>query len=103
MILKNSDSIGRKVLVFGFAFLLLVLLIASFFGKKGLVEITRIRKNRDVLLREVEELKTERGRLEKEIADLENNPKAVERKAREELGLVKPDEKIIIRKKTTNP
>jgi len=99
VILKKSDSIGRKGLVFGFAFLLLVLLIASFFGKKGLVENARIRKDRDVLRREVAELKTEKRRLEKEIADLENNPKAVEKKAREELGLVKPDEKVIIRKK----
>jgi cell division protein FtsB len=37
--------------------------------------------------------------LEKEIAALESNPNAVEREARDRLWLVKPDEKIVVKKK----
>jgi len=34
----------------------------------------------------------------KEIEELKKNPKAVEKKAREKLWLVKPDEVVIIKK-----
>jgi cell division protein FtsB len=36
--------------------------------------------------------------LEKEIEELENDPKAVEMKARDKLWLMKPDEIVIIKK-----
>jgi cell division protein FtsB len=81
------------------AFVLLVLLITTFFGKKGLLEISRARRNYDVLQKEIERLKEKKSHLEKEIAALEAAPRAVEREARDRLWLVKPDEKIVVKKK----
>ncbi len=98
MIERPSPSLAKKLGIFGLAFLLVVLLIAAIFGRKGLIEITRVRRQYAALLQEVEQLKQEKARLEKEIADLEKNPAAVEKEAREKLGLVKPDEKVIFRK-----
>lgn len=95
---KKGLSLKKKILVTGVAFLLLVLLIASLFGKKGLIEIYRARKNYSSLLQEIERLKQEKSRLEREIAELTKNPKAVDREAREKLWLMKKNEKVIVNK-----
>jgi cell division protein FtsB len=95
---KDNISFRRKLIVAGLGFFFLVLLLASFFGKKGLIEIYRAQKEHKVLLQEIEQLEIEKIRLEKEIEELKKNPKAVEKKAREKLWLVKPDEVVIIKK-----
>ncbi|MGQ9673851.1 MAG: FtsB family cell division protein [Candidatus Aminicenantales bacterium] len=94
-----NGSLRRKLILAGIGFFFLVLLISSFFGKKGLIEIYRARKNYQSLLEEVKQLEEKKGRLEREIEELEKNPLAVDREAREKLGLIKPDEKVIILKK----
>lgn len=81
------------------AFVLVVLLITTVFGKKGVIEIIRTRRNHAALGKTIDLLKDEKGRLEKRISELETNPKAVEREARDDLWLAKPDEKIVIKKK----
>ncbi len=95
---KDNISFRRKLLIAGLGFFFLVLLLASFFGKKGLIEIYRAQKEHEVLLQEIGQLEIEKRRLEKEIEELKQNPKAVEKKAREKLWLVKPDEVVIIKK-----
>ncbi len=95
---KDNISFRRKLIIAGLGFFFLVLLLASFFGKKGLIEIYRARKEHKTLLQEIARLEIEKGRLEKEIEELKQNPKAVEKKAREKLWLVKPDEIVIIKK-----
>ncbi len=95
---KNNVSFKRKLLVAGLGFFFLVLLLASFFGKKGLIEIYRAQKEYKALVEEIERLEIEKERLVKEIEELKKNPKAVEKKAREKLWLVKPDEVVIIKK-----
>lgn len=46
----------------------------------------------------MEHLETDKSRLEKEIKELESNPKAVEKKAREKLWLMKKDEMVLVTK-----
>jgi cell division protein FtsB len=96
---RKGASLGRKILLAAVGFFFLVLLISSLFGKKGLIEIYKARRNYDVLLQEVTRLEAEKARLEEEIEDLKNNPQAVEREAREKLWLIKPDEKVIVKRK----
>lgn len=96
---KSSSSIKRKVIIGGVGFLLFVLTLASFFGKRGLIEIYRTKRRQEVLLQKIEQLETRKGRLERDIEELRKNPKAVEKKAREKLGLVKEGEIVIIDKK----
>lgn len=95
---RPSSSLGKKIGIGGMIFVLLVLLIAAFFGRRGFLEITRLRRQHAALVQEIERLKDEKSRLEKEIADLEKNPAAVEKEARQKLGLIKPDEKVIFKK-----
>ncbi len=95
---KDNISFRRKLLIAGLGFFFLVLLLASFFGKKGLIEIYRAQKEHETLLQEIDHFEIEKRKLEKEIEELKQNPKAVEKKAREKLWLVKPDEIVIIKK-----
>jgi cell division protein FtsB len=73
--------------------------VASFFGKRGLIEIYRTKHSQEVLLQKIEQLEARKGKLERDIEELQKNPKAVEKKAREKLGLVKEGEIVIIDKK----
>lgn len=95
---SGGRNLRRTAILGGLGFLLLVLVLTTVFGKKGLIEITRTRRQYSVLLQEVERLRREKARLESEIAALQANPKAVESEAREKLWLTRPDEKVIIRK-----
>lgn len=70
--------------------------MASFFGKKGLLEMYRAQREIRSLLEEKDRLDSEKKKLEKEIEELEQNPEAVEKKAREKLWLMKDDELVVI-------
>jgi cell division protein FtsB len=88
-----------KVVAAGVAFLLFVLLVTTVFGKKGLLEIARARRAYAELERDIEVLQERKARLEKEIKALESDPAAVERDARDRLWMMRPDEKVVVRKK----
>ena len=95
---KSSLTFRKKLLIVGMSFFFLVLLLASFFGKKGLIEIYRAQRTKRDLVQELEHLEKKKRKLKRDIEELEKNPKAVEKKAREELWLMKPDEVVIIKK-----
>jgi cell division protein FtsB len=92
-----TKSFRNKLLTAVLVFLFLVLIIASFFGKKGLIEVYNAQKSKDSLLEEIEQLEKIKKGLEREIKQLESNPKSYEAKARDQLGLVYPDELLIIK------
>jgi cell division protein FtsB len=96
---KSTSSFKKKVITGGVVFFLFVLTVASFFGKRGLIEIYRTRRKQDVLLQKIKKLEENKVKLERDIEELQKNPNAVEKKAREKLGLVKEGEIIIIDKK----
>ena len=96
---KSSSSLKRKVIIGAVGFLLFVLTVASFFGKRGLIGLYRTKRRQEVLLQKIEMLEARKGKLERDIEELRKNPKAVETKAREKLGLVKDGEIVIIDKK----
>ena len=97
---KSSSSFKKKAFIGGVVFLRFVLSVVSFFGKKGLMEIYRTRRKQEVLLKKIGQLEERKVKLERDIEELKKNPKAVEKKAREKLGLVKEGEIVIIDKKT---
>lgn len=94
---QSKKSFRNKFLMTVLVFLFLVLIIASFFGKKGLIEVYNAQKQKDSLFEEIEQLEKIKSGLEREIKELESNPKAYEAKARDQLGLVYPDELLIIK------
>jgi len=100
---KKKTSVRRKLVLAAVAFFFLVILISSLFGRKGLLEIYRAKSNYEALLQEIRSLEAKKSQLQKEIEALQNDPRAVEKEAREKLWLVKPDEKVIVKQKEENP
>jgi cell division protein FtsB len=96
---RKRVSLRRRLAVAAMAFFFLVILISSFFGRKGLIEIYRAKNRYRSLLQEIQSLEARKSQLQKEIEALQNDPRAVEKEAREKLWLVKPDEKVIVKKK----
>ncbi len=94
---QSKKSFRNKLLTAVLVFLFLVLTIASFFGRKGLIEVYNAQKRKDFLLEEIEFLEKTKKGLEREIKELESNPEAYEAKARDQLGLVYPDELLIFK------
>jgi len=99
---RKSGALRRKLILAGIGFFFLVLLISSLFGKKGLIEIYQARKNYKSLQQQIERLEKQKSRLLREIEELEKNPRAVDGVAREKLWLMKPDEKVVIKKNEKN-
>ena len=94
---KDRRNFRKKLLIVALSLLFLILFIASFFGKNGWTEMDRAKKKQRALLQEIECIEEKRSQLEREIEELKKNPKAVEKKAREELWLMDPDEIVIIK------
>ena len=93
---SGNPSLRRRLIVALFGFLVLVLLVTSFFGKKGYMDILRAQKTYRALETELRKLEEMKLKLVLEIAELERNPEAVEKEAREKLWLMKPGEKVIV-------
>ncbi len=93
---KPHLSLRKKLFFSGAGFIFLVFLIASFFGERGLIEVYHAQQKRDSLIQERALLSERKHKLDRDIQELRDNPKAVEEKAREKLWLMKPDELVII-------
>jgi cell division protein FtsB len=91
-----NPAFRKKVFILGIACLFLVMVVTSVFGTKGVMDIHRARLKLADLDRDVRRLAWEKSRLEAEIRELERNPKAVEKEARDKLWLIKPGEKVIV-------
>jgi cell division protein FtsB len=88
--------VKRKILVLGVACLLLIMIFTAVFGKKGVMELRRSRRDLAARTQKIRDLEAERDRLAAEISRLENDPRAVEKEAREKLGLAAPGEKVVV-------
>lgn len=96
---SRAASVRRKLVLAVVAFFFLIILISSLFGRKGLIEINRARNRYQALQQEIRELEARKSELLKEIEALRNDPRAVEKEAREKLWLIKPEEKVIVKRK----
>ena len=86
----------KKIFVLGVACVLLIMIVTALFGKKGVVDLRRARRNLQTRAETIRALEAERDRLEAEIRRLESDPRAVEKAAREKLGLAAPGEKVVV-------
>jgi cell division protein FtsB len=86
----------RKIFVLGVACLLLIMIVTAVFGKKGVMDLGRYRRELAARMQKIKDLEAEKDRLAAEIRLLESDPRAVEKEAREKLGLAAPGEKVVI-------
>ena len=75
-------------------FLALFFIVLSIFGQNGLLQIGELKVVRKSLIQEVVALQEENDTLKKEIQGLREDPFVIEKVAREELDLVRPDEVV---------
>ncbi|MCX6573971.1 MAG: septum formation initiator family protein [Candidatus Aminicenantes bacterium] len=86
----------KKIFVLGVACLLLIMVFTAVFGKKGVMDLRRSRRELAAQADRIRALEAERDRLTAEIRRLETDPRAVEKAAREKLGLAAPGEKVVV-------
>ena len=85
---KQNIFLALTILLLSSLFLFIV------FGENGLVDLNRLKKERDNLLQKNEALTQENLSLYREIERLKNDPEYVENVARQELGVIGKDEVI---------
>jgi cell division protein FtsB len=93
---KENTLFQSRGLALLLVFFLLILIIAFIFGDRGLVEIIKTQKQIKVLQQTIKNLESEKLKLSEEIEKLQENPLALEKRAREKLWLMKKTEKVIV-------
>jgi cell division protein FtsB len=89
----------QRILISITAFLLVSLFFFIIFSEHGLVDLNLLKKEKNVLVEQNEQLSRENLSLSVEIDRLENDPKYIENVARQELGMIGKDEMILKPKK----
>ena len=65
------------------------------FGGAGAVRVWQLRQEMEALEREIQVLRVEADRLNRTVDRLRDDPALVEQIAREDLGMVRPGEKVL--------
>ena len=71
-----------------------LLLLHDIFGTHGLVAMRHAQKEAEAIQQEINQVNQENERLQDRVQSLKNDPQAIERIAREEMGLARPGEYI---------
>lgn len=95
---EPSSPLWRRALNYLLVFATVVLFADALVGERGLVATTRARRSADDLSDQVERLRRDNQRLRDSAKQLRENPSTIESLAREELGLIRPGEVLVILK-----
>ncbi len=93
---RPETSLHRKAATLASLCALIALLVGSLFGDRGILYLMAQRERAERLQREIEEMRAENGRLAAEIEALRRDPRAIERLAREQLGLARSGEVVFL-------
>ena len=93
---RSEPRTRMRAWVLGTVIALIALAVGSVFGDRGILSMVGEREKIEALRGELDALRAENARLSAEITDLRQNPRAIERLAREELGLARPDETVFL-------
>ena len=93
---QGDVSLRRKAATLASIIALAALVVGALFGDRGLLHLIDQRHRAEALAGEVEDLQRENARLATEIGALRSDPRAIERLAREELGMARPDETVFL-------
>lgn len=86
----------KKFLIFIVGAFIYILILTFLFERRGVIDVLNLKNELTNLKKEVEILRERKERLQWEIKILKENPRAYEEMARKNLGLVYPDEMIVI-------
>jgi cell division protein FtsB len=91
---ERAARLRRKAALLASVIAIIALVVGSLFGDRGILQLMAQRQ-RAGPAREIEEIRAEGVRLA-EIHALRTDPRAIERIAREELGLARPGETVFL-------
>lgn len=86
----------RRLLTYALVFATAILLLDSLVGSSGLLEALRARHQYAALEADLEQKRREDAELRDKIRRLREDPATIESIARQELGLVRPDEVVVV-------
>jgi cell division protein FtsB len=93
---RPESSLRKKAATLFCIIVVLALAVGSLFGDRGILQLVDQKERTAHLARELDELRAENLRLAGEIRSLRSDPRAIERIAREELGLARPGETVFL-------
>jgi cell division protein FtsB len=88
------NSRYQRAAILALALICVALVVHEIFGSHGYLALRRQRRDYDALQQKIEELQKENLKLESQIKSLKTDPKAIEKMAREQMGLARPGEII---------
>ena len=88
----SDAGLRRKAAALASIIALIALVVGSLFGDRGMLQLVAQRERAEALQQQIEELRAENVALAADITALKSDPRAIERLAREELGLARPGE-----------
>jgi cell division protein FtsB len=100
---NGDDGLRRKAWAVASLLALVALVVGSLFGDRGILQLLMQRKRAELLQHELQDLRAENRRLATEIESLRSDPRAIERIAREQLGLARPGETVFILREEQGP
>jgi cell division protein FtsB len=92
----EQRGLRRKAALLASVIAIIALVVGSLFGDRGILQLMAQRQRALALAREIDEVRAENVRLAAEIHALRTDPRAIERIAREELGLALPGETVFL-------
>ncbi|HEY7500688.1 MAG TPA: septum formation initiator family protein [Vicinamibacterales bacterium] len=99
----SSSPFWRRALNYLLVFAVVVLFVDALVGERGLLATTRAQRTADELNGRVETLREENRRLRETARRLKDDATTIELVAREELGLIRPGEILVVVKDLKTP
>jgi len=93
---REQRGLRRKAALLASVIAIIALVVGSLFGDRGILQVMAQRQRALELAREIEDIRAENVRLAAEIRALRTDPRAIERIAREQLGLARPGETVFL-------
>jgi cell division protein FtsB len=93
---RGDAQVRRRAATLASLIALIALVVAALFGDRGMLHLMAQKQRAETLAREIDELRAENQRLASDIVALKREPRAIERLAREQLGLARPGETVFL-------
>ena len=97
---RLDSGLRKRAAVLSAVIALIALVVGSVFGDRGILHWMAEQERNASMAREVDDLRAQNERLAGEIEALRRDPRAVERIAREELGLARSGEVLLLLRPT---
>ena len=94
--MEGKTTLGRRLLFLSLAGIALAATLTALLGQRGFREVRRYARETRSLQEEIRSLEADVRSLQREVLALRSDPAAIERIARQDLGLARPGEVLFL-------